>query len=84
MTHFGRFEDVPEHLNRMREALAARAERARRLDPAEFAEWSEAETRGAVDAETAESLVQAAPPDQMGLGLQRYWEKREEREAVAG
>jgi glyoxylase-like metal-dependent hydrolase (beta-lactamase superfamily II) len=84
VTHFGRFEDVPEHLARVREALAERAERARRLNPDEFAAWSEAETRGAVDASTAESLIQAAPPEQMGLGLQRYWDKREEREAVAG
>ena len=32
------------------------------------------------DIETAESLIQAAPPDQQGLGLRRYWDKREERE----
>jgi glyoxylase-like metal-dependent hydrolase (beta-lactamase superfamily II) len=83
ITHFGQFDDVPEHLDRVRAALAERAERARRLDPDEFAEWSEAETRSAVDAETAESVVQAAPPDSLGVGLRRYWEKREEREAVA-
>jgi glyoxylase-like metal-dependent hydrolase (beta-lactamase superfamily II) len=83
LTHFGRFDDVPEQLNRVREALAERGERSHRLEPEAFAEWSEAETRNAVDAETAESLIQAAPPEQLGLGLQRYWQKREEREAVA-
>ncbi len=80
LTHFGRFEDVPEQLDRTREALSERAERARRLDPEEFAEWSEAQVRSAVDADTAEALIQAAPPDQQGLGLRRYWDKRDERE----
>jgi glyoxylase-like metal-dependent hydrolase (beta-lactamase superfamily II) len=75
LTHFGRFEDVPEQLERARESLSSRARRARELSPEEFAEWSEAETRAAVDAETAEALIQAAPPDQLGMGLRRYWDK---------
>ena len=74
LTHFGRFEDVPEQLERARESLGSRARRARDLSPEAFAEWSEAETRAAVDAETAEALIQAAPPDQLGMGLRRYWE----------
>lgn len=82
LTHFGRFEDVDAHLERMREGLALRSEKARSLDVAAFDEWSEAEVRSAVDAETAESLLQAAVPDQMGAGLRRYWDKRAEREAV--
>lgn len=82
LTHFGRFDDVPEHLGRMREALAERSERSRSLDAEAFAEWSEAQTRAAVDADTAASLLQAAPPDQLGLGLARYWDKRREREAA--
>ena len=45
LTHFGRFEDVPEQLERMREALSTRARKARELSAEEFAEWSEAETR---------------------------------------
>jgi hypothetical protein len=28
-------------------------------------------------------LVQAAPPDQLWLGLDRYWRKRAEREEAA-
>lgn len=83
LTHFGRFEDVDAHLERMREGLALRSEKARALDVDAFDEWSEAEVRSAVDAETAESLLQAAVPDQMGAGLRRYWDKRaEQREAV--
>jgi glyoxylase-like metal-dependent hydrolase (beta-lactamase superfamily II) len=80
LTHFGRFEDVPEHLERIRESLALRSEKSRALDEDAFNEWSEAEVRAAVDAETAESLLQAAVPDQMGAGLRRYWDKRMERE----
>ena len=75
LTHFGRFEDVPEQLERIRESLSTRARRARESSPEEFAEWSEAETRRAVDAETAEALILAAPPEQLGLGLRRYWDK---------
>ena len=77
---------VPDPLRPLRgRARAARARRASRCAPRragrassapeEFAEWSEAETRAAVDAETAEALIQAAPPDQLGLGLRRYWDK---------
>ncbi len=75
LTHFGRFEDVPEQLERIRESLSERSRRARDSDPDEFAAWSEAETRGAVDVTTAEALLQAAPPEQLGLGLRRYWER---------
>ena len=61
----------------MREALSARARRARDLAPEQFAEWSEAETRAARRTPTtAEALIQAAPPDQLGMGLRRYWEAR--------
>ncbi len=28
-----------------------------------------------MDFDTAESLLQAAPPDQLGMGLRRYWDK---------
>ena len=36
-----------------------------------------------MDEELAERLRQAAPPDQLWLGLERYWRKRAEREASA-
>ena len=82
LTHFGRFEDVDAHLARLREELTLRAEKARTLDVEPFNEWSVAEARSAVDAITAESLFQAAVPEQMGGGLRRYWDKRAEREAA--
>jgi hypothetical protein len=45
------------------------------MDAEQFAAWSEAETRAAVDVDTAEALIQAAPPGQLGMGLRRYWDK---------
>jgi glyoxylase-like metal-dependent hydrolase (beta-lactamase superfamily II) len=83
LTHFGRFEDVDEHLERLRDELTLRAEKARTLDPEAFDEWHEAEVRAAIDAVSVESFFQAAVPDQMGPGLRRYWEKRAEREQEA-
>ena len=77
LTHFGRHEDVSEQLDRLRSGLLARAERARTMEPEEFAAWSEAETRESVaDPATVEALIQAAPPDTLGVGLRRYLEKR--------
>jgi glyoxylase-like metal-dependent hydrolase (beta-lactamase superfamily II) len=77
LTHFGRFEDVSEQIDRMREELRVGAEKARTMEAAEFAEWSEARTRAAVDDEdTVEALLQAAPPDHLGMGLRRYWERK--------
>lgn len=82
LTHFGRYEDVPGHLDRLREELALRSEKARTLDAEAFTEWTKAETRAAIDFESAESFFQAAVPDDMGAGLRRYWDKKAEREAV--
>jgi len=76
MTHFGRHEDAGAQLERVRDSLRERAARARELSAEQFAEWSEAQVREAVEPETAEVLIQAAPPDQLGLGLRRYWDQR--------
>jgi len=40
------------------------------------------EIRDAVDEPTARSLIQAAPPDQLWQGLDRYWRKRAGRDAA--
>ncbi len=82
MTHFGRHADAAAQLDRLRRSLRERAERARTMTAEEFAAWSEAQVRDAVDPATAEVLIQAAPPDQLGLGLRRYWDKRAEREGA--
>jgi glyoxylase-like metal-dependent hydrolase (beta-lactamase superfamily II) len=81
LTHFGRIEDVTTQLERLRRALRANAERARRGDRERFLSELEAEIEAEADAETAERLRQAAPPEQLWLGLERYWRKRSQSAA---
>jgi len=83
LTHFGAYGDVDAHIARLRESLTLRAEKARTLDADSFGEWSRAELRAAVDAETVDALDQAAPQSDLYGGLRRYWDKRAEREAAA-
>jgi glyoxylase-like metal-dependent hydrolase (beta-lactamase superfamily II) len=80
LTHFGRFGDVGEHLEHVRRRLSEWAQLVREMgDAAAFAEWLEREFHAHGDDDTAASYIQAAPPDQMYLGLDRYWRKRAER-----
>lgn len=81
ITHFGRFEDVPEQIGRVREALAWQAETARGGDLESFAGGVRELLYRELDDDTADALMRAAPPEQLFLGLQRYWAKREESEA---
>jgi glyoxylase-like metal-dependent hydrolase (beta-lactamase superfamily II) len=78
VTHFGRFEDVAEQLDRVRSALGWQMEAARERDLERFEgdlrRWYAEE----LDPDTAESLIRAAPPDQLYLGLERYLTKRAE------
>jgi glyoxylase-like metal-dependent hydrolase (beta-lactamase superfamily II) len=79
LTHFGRFEDVDAQLERVREALARQAEWARGGDAESFQSELRQGVLAASDPESAESLFQAAPPEQLFLGLDRYWSKRVEK-----
>ena len=83
LTHFGRYENVGEHIDRLREELTLRAEKARILDSETFEDWIMAEARRAVDADSVGSLFQASVPSDMYDGLRRYWDKRAEREEAA-
>jgi glyoxylase-like metal-dependent hydrolase (beta-lactamase superfamily II) len=76
LTHAGRFDDVERHLEAMRAHLREHAEIASHGDRDEFARHLADEVGG------DERLTQAAPPDQMWLGLERYWTKKREREAA--
>jgi glyoxylase-like metal-dependent hydrolase (beta-lactamase superfamily II) len=81
LTHFGGHTNVAEHIEQMRARLAAWGEVAKSADQNRFIEVIEAETRASAgDDDTAESYFQAAPPDQLYLGLERYWSKKAERE----
>jgi glyoxylase-like metal-dependent hydrolase (beta-lactamase superfamily II) len=76
LTHFGLVDDVERQLERLRQALSANAERARGGDRERFLADFEAEIDATADQEVAERLRQAAPPEQLWLGLERYWRKR--------
>jgi glyoxylase-like metal-dependent hydrolase (beta-lactamase superfamily II) len=83
LTHFGRVTDVGDQLERVRSALLGSADAARQADGDGFVRALEADLRAAVDQETAERFLQAAPPHQLWLGLERYWRKRKQREGAA-
>jgi glyoxylase-like metal-dependent hydrolase (beta-lactamase superfamily II) len=84
LTHAGRFEDVDRHLDAMRENLRRHEEVSGQDDRELFARHlaAEIEDAAAGDEGVKERYVQAAPPDQLWLGLERYWTKRREREAA--
>jgi glyoxylase-like metal-dependent hydrolase (beta-lactamase superfamily II) len=76
LTHFGRVTDVADHLHRMRCALTAQADSARLDGEERFIAGLESEIDEATDPATVEAFEQAAPPDQLYQGLERYWRKK--------
>ncbi len=83
LTHFGSVDDAGAQLGRMRASLRRNAELAREGDRDEFIATLEREIAAAADGDGAASFLQALPPDQSWLGLERYWRKRAERAADA-
>jgi glyoxylase-like metal-dependent hydrolase (beta-lactamase superfamily II) len=82
LTHFGRYTDVAEQFERVRSALREQGELARAGDQDAFVAGLRARLASAVDRDSQASLEQAAPPDQLFQGLERYWRKREEADAA--
>ena len=82
MTHYGESEDAAAQLDAIERYLLQAAEVSSSGDRDEFAHWLTAllDTQGD---EVAERLRQAMPPEQLWLGLERYWRKRREREGPA-
>jgi glyoxylase-like metal-dependent hydrolase (beta-lactamase superfamily II) len=76
LTHFGAADSPLEQLESARESLRRGAERARKGDRERFLRDLDAETMRAVDEGAAVRYRQAAPPEQLWLGLERYWRKR--------
>jgi glyoxylase-like metal-dependent hydrolase (beta-lactamase superfamily II) len=79
LTHFGEADDAGEQIERVREWLGSMGPRAREgrepfIEAVKERMYAEGEEFGV-------RLEQAAPPDQLWLGLDRYWRKRAEREA---
>ena len=81
LTHFGAVEAVGEQIDAVRRWLADWGPKARQLGKEDFCRQV-IERMHAEGDEIGERLEQAAPPDQLWLGLDRYWRKREEREAA--
>lgn len=76
MTHFGANDDVEGQIARVEAWLKDAAEESSHGDPERFAKWL-GERFDAEGGEIAERLRQAMPPDQLWLGLERYWRKRD-------
>jgi glyoxylase-like metal-dependent hydrolase (beta-lactamase superfamily II) len=77
LTHFGYADDPQAQLGRLLEALARQLEYAQLGDLESFQEALAAARPPDIDPQ----LVQAAPPDQLYLGLERYLRKRAEAAA---
>jgi glyoxylase-like metal-dependent hydrolase (beta-lactamase superfamily II) len=83
LTHFGPVTEVEDHLHRIRTALLDSAEVVRDSQDEEvFVSWLRNRASAEVDPESAERLEQAAPPDQLFKGLERYWRKKSDTEAA--
>jgi len=84
VTHFGAIEEPIEHLELVRRRLREEADLARDLTEDEYERrHRERVTVSASTSEAAEELIQCVPPQYQWRGLNRYWEKRAEREATA-
>jgi glyoxylase-like metal-dependent hydrolase (beta-lactamase superfamily II) len=85
ITHFGPIDEPAEHLAALRATLREEAETAHRMSAAEYrADLARRIEERASGAEERQALAQAAPLEHQYAGLERYWRKREEREANAG
>jgi glyoxylase-like metal-dependent hydrolase (beta-lactamase superfamily II) len=76
LTHFGQVTEVAEHLHRIRCALVDQADSVRAKDEERFIAMLEQDLHDATDPATVEAFEQAAPPDQLYMGLERYWRKK--------
>jgi glyoxylase-like metal-dependent hydrolase (beta-lactamase superfamily II) len=77
LTHFGPVPDAPAQLERLRAQLHRQVELAASQDADEFAAALSEQAR-AEAGDDGEALIQAAPPDQLYMGLDRWRRKRAE------
>jgi glyoxylase-like metal-dependent hydrolase (beta-lactamase superfamily II) len=78
LTHFGPY-DADFQLDAARGAVLGAAERSSGDDREAFLNLVD-EVLEAEPGDVAARIRQAAPPDQLWLGLERYWRKRRERD----
>jgi glyoxylase-like metal-dependent hydrolase (beta-lactamase superfamily II) len=79
MTHFGVSHDVEAQLAEVDRRLGEWSRYAEHHDAGEFIAMVKAEVEADAGPEIAAAYVQAAPPDQLYAGYERYWRKRSER-----
>jgi glyoxylase-like metal-dependent hydrolase (beta-lactamase superfamily II) len=84
ITHFGQVDDPETHLELVRERLREQADLARELSGDQYERTIRERIAARADPETAQALLQAVPPEQQWLGLDRYWTKREQGAAERG
>lgn len=74
-THFGRYEDVAEHLASLRRNLAEMERWARSADEARFTRSLRTQIAAEADLSVAKAYEQAMPPQQSFAGLRRYLQR---------
>jgi glyoxylase-like metal-dependent hydrolase (beta-lactamase superfamily II) len=74
-THFGRYEDVAEHLAQIRESLTAMERWASKGDEQQFARALEQKIAVRADPSLTGAYEQAMPPQQSYAGLRRYLQR---------
>jgi glyoxylase-like metal-dependent hydrolase (beta-lactamase superfamily II) len=81
LTHFGEVDTVGEQIAAVRSWLSEWGPKVQELGKDAWCAQVK-ERMHAEGGEIGERLEQAAPPDQLWLGLDRYWRKKAEREAA--
>jgi glyoxylase-like metal-dependent hydrolase (beta-lactamase superfamily II) len=82
LTHFGQIDEPTTHLELVRARLREEADMAREFSEEDYERHHRSLVAEKVGPETAEELIQCVPPQYQWRGLNRYWEKRAEREAA--
>jgi glyoxylase-like metal-dependent hydrolase (beta-lactamase superfamily II) len=82
LTHFDAVEEPEEHMALVRERLREQAELARELSAEDFEKRIRERVAERADPDVGAAMLQAVPPEQQWLGLDRYWSKRRERDAA--
>jgi glyoxylase-like metal-dependent hydrolase (beta-lactamase superfamily II) len=84
ITHFGSYEDVERQLSALSSRLDSWAELARGQDRDAFIAAVNEEIERQAEPGMPAAYTQAAPPEQLYAGLERYLQKRAEAASAAG
>ena len=84
MTHFGAGDEVAAQLEELSRRLDEWADLARNNDRDSFIAAVVEQIESSAGAELTPAYIQAAPPEQLFAGLERYWQKRAEKVSDAG